>query len=514
MVVGFGLAAVPVFLGILNHDVAWLLYAAGRVLAGDRLYVDVVETNPPLIVWLNFAPLLLANLTGITEILALRILVLLVVASSLLLAAWALRRTLPDRPGGRLLILFVALFVLLPAAGYEFGQREHLLFAMVLPYLLIAAGRAAGVPMTGRIPWLVGMFAGIGIALKPHFVLLPAAVEGSFAWVSRPQRTWRRPEALAIVSVGLAYAMALLAIAPDYLKLVGWARPVYAACNPTSLVSLIGHPAVFVSLLAWTGLWLVRPEGPYRECGRAILIANVSFVSIMLVQGKGFPYHYYPTGASAILLLALLFVASRDLCSERSRIAGVLCGGLAVALIVQISADRVVESRRWEGHPERSATSFGEMARLAKDHARRGSIFVFSPAVADSFPLVTYSGAGWASRHPCLWFLPGLYSGVDVATAASAYRTREAMGATERFLFDSVVDDLLRNRPRLLFVAESGPAAPAWRRFDYQRYFGDDPRFRAFLREYEPFTEEGGFRVYRRRLDGPLTVGHSLPRPG
>ena len=64
MLGGFGLGVLPVFLGILNHDAAWLLHAAGRVLAGDALYVDVDETNPPLIVWLSFAPVLLAALPG------------------------------------------------------------------------------------------------------------------------------------------------------------------------------------------------------------------------------------------------------------------------------------------------------------------------------------------------------------------------------------------------------------------------------------------------------------------
>ena len=95
------------------------------------------------------------------------------------------------------------------------------------------------------------------------------------------------------------------------------------------------------------------------------------------------------------------------------------------------------------------------MARLAKDHARGGSIFTFSLAVVDSFPMVEYSGVGWASRHPCLWFLPGLYPECHDATRSLAYHPIEAMSDTERFLFDTVVDDLLKDRPVLLFIEES-----------------------------------------------------------
>jgi hypothetical protein len=509
MLVGFGLGALPVFLGILNHDVAWYLHAAGRVLGGGRLYVDVVETNPPLIVWFNFAPILLAHAAGIPEILALRLLVLLVVACSLLLVGWTIRRSLPDQAVGRRLILLVALFVLLPMAGYDFGQREHLMFALVLPYLVMASARAVRVPIRGSIPWMVGVLAGLGIALKPHFALLGIAVEGYLARVGRGQRTWLRPEAMSVAAVGLAYAISVVTMSPEYLGLVAWARSIYAACNRVPLYSLLGHWQVFLSLIAWSGFSLVRPGGHYREFCRLVLIANLNFVIIALVQCKGYPYHYYPPSATAMLLLALLFVESRGSRSSHSRLVGVLCGGMAAALMIQASADRVLESLLWKGHPAQSDTSFGRMARLAKEHASAGSIFVFSAAVANSFPLVTYSGAGWASRHPCLWFLPGLYSGSDATTGAFTYRSAGDMGEVERYLFDGVVDDLLRERPALLFVDESErKRAFRSQRFDYLQYFGRDPRFAAFLREYEPLEKVGAFRAYRRRVEVPSNVGH------
>ena len=122
------------------------------------------------------------------------------------------------------------------------------------------------------------------------------------------------------------------------------------------------------------------------------------------------------------------------------------------------------------------------MARLAKDHARGGSIFTFSPAVVDAFPLVNYSGVGWASRHPCLWFLPGLYPECHDATASLAYHPIEAMSETERSLFDAVVDDLLKDRPLLLFVEESErKGAFNLQRFDYEDYYSPGSAIRRLL---------------------------------
>src|SRR3974377_1165239 len=46
----------------LKDDIAWLLYVASRWLAGRELYVDVVEVNPPLIVWISAVPICFAGL--------------------------------------------------------------------------------------------------------------------------------------------------------------------------------------------------------------------------------------------------------------------------------------------------------------------------------------------------------------------------------------------------------------------------------------------------------------------
>jgi len=39
-----------------NHDVAWFVHAAERWLAGDRLYVDLVDPNLPLVTYLTAVP--------------------------------------------------------------------------------------------------------------------------------------------------------------------------------------------------------------------------------------------------------------------------------------------------------------------------------------------------------------------------------------------------------------------------------------------------------------------------
>src|SRR5271157_3030736 len=40
----------------LKDDIAWLMYVARRWMAGRELYIDVVEVNPPLIIWISAVP--------------------------------------------------------------------------------------------------------------------------------------------------------------------------------------------------------------------------------------------------------------------------------------------------------------------------------------------------------------------------------------------------------------------------------------------------------------------------
>jgi hypothetical protein len=506
MLAAFGLGVLPVFLGLLNADDTWLLHAAARVLAGETLYVDVVETNPPLIVWLNFLPILLARAMGISEVLGLRLIVLGLIAGSLLLTRWTLSRVLPDRPASRRFLLVLSLFTLLPLTGYDFGEREHLLLAMILPYLLMASGRAMDRPMDGVMPWVVGTLAGIGILLKPHFVPLWLAVEAYVAQVRRDWRVWLRPEALIVAALGITYAIAIVAITPDYLKLVMWARSVYSDSSVASISSLISEPGALVSMMAWLGFLFVRPRGSYRRCCEVILIANLGLLSAAFIQYRGYRYHFYPSLASAMLLMGLLALESGGLDTIRSKLAGVVCGGLVATLMVQATIDRVYETQQWRERQDSPDSPLVRMIHLAKDYAKDGSIFTFSPSLVNGFPLVTYSGVGWASRHPCIWFLPALYA-KDFHKTALEYHPIEAMGDTERFLFESVVDDLLKNRPLLLFVDESEPKLVFKRKhFDYLDYYSQDPRFAAFLRQYEPLTRVDAFRAYRRKASTRLTT--------
>ncbi len=127
----------------LKDDIAWLLYVARRWLAGRELYIDVVEVNPPLIVWISAIPIGLARWLNVdTQLVALSVFV-----TAVLVCAWWSAGLLRANGGffNDRLPVFAAIgsvFLIVPAG--DLGQREHLLVAAFLPYLVLFAQRLEG----------------------------------------------------------------------------------------------------------------------------------------------------------------------------------------------------------------------------------------------------------------------------------------------------------------------------------------------------------------------------------
>src|ERR1700733_4616458 len=74
-----------------NLDVSWLLVAGERMLDGGRLYVDIVEINPPMSVFAYLPAIILARATGLDSAVVTDGLVLALAAASLLAACRILR---------------------------------------------------------------------------------------------------------------------------------------------------------------------------------------------------------------------------------------------------------------------------------------------------------------------------------------------------------------------------------------------------------------------------------------
>jgi hypothetical protein len=387
----------------LKDDVAWLLYVAGQWLGGQRLYIDLVEINPPLIVWLSAIPAWLADWAGLAP----KSVALPLFGVCILGASWWTACLLRDASPlfrDRFAVFALIGTVLLGVAGPELGQREHLLIAAWLPYLCLLARSLGGDRV--RLGPLVaaGVLAGLGCALKPRYLLVFAALE--MLALTRGLRPWR-PAVLAGAATLASYAAAIMLLYPAYLeRAVPLGIALYSATDVPFSFMLYDNVSVMLGEAAVLLLWW--PGRRTRE-GNLVLVLGVFAIASTLVcfiDGKNWFYHRLPATIATVLAL-LCWVASALARSapERRRLGVQLLVALAALTTFGIAAaGRLRPEVELACSPELSTE-----ARLEKliRRERAKTYVAFSEWIALGFPVVNNTGVVWASRFDSMWALKG-----------------------------------------------------------------------------------------------------------
>ena len=260
------LVSLPLRLKGATPDVSWLITMCERILDGEKPYVEIFETTPPVPMLLYMPSVLLARMMGITPEATTFCFAYAAALGSIGLSA----RILPDLVGegtSRWLVLVPAALVLFVLSNDAFAQREYFAAAFALPMFSVFVRHAqhgAWPPMTDRT--LAVMLAGLSIAIKPPLFALPGLAVGLFYW-------WRTRNLLFLISSGLlaagvfgfAVTVASLAAFPEYLgEITTLMREVYVPVRNYSLAFLTDRACLGV--LACLIVCLFCAAGKSRLC--------------------------------------------------------------------------------------------------------------------------------------------------------------------------------------------------------------------------------------------------------
>ena len=460
--------------GPIKDDIAWLLYVSEQWLAGRRLYVDLVEVNPPLIVWLCAIPVRLAQLLGLAP----QLVAMPLFAAVILACAWWTARLLNQ--AGRIVadpsIAFAVIgCVLLLIPGGEFGQREHLLVATALPYLVLVGNEMCGAPTSTRQAILVGIVAALGCSLKPRYLIAFGSVE-IFAML-QGVRLLRPVNLAATVTLGL-YVVSIAWFTPSFFsEAVPMALGLYGD-GDSPLRDLLWDSRTLVLGLAAAALLLAtsrRFAADIKRQGVVILFAAAATL-VCIIQGKNWFYHRLPATISAVLGLLALIHLRLQLEGWRmswQALVPAMLAALALMVFGQNAYDRL--------HPQieqalaRDKTMVTRLdAVIEQEHAR--TYIAFSEWIALGFPVVNETGVAWASRFDSMWPLHNLIGRGE---------------ATPWPVADWVVADFLRVCPDIAVVDRRGSA-------DYVALLGaSHPEFRRAWTLYHPIAAFNGVMVFR-----------------
>lgn len=482
----------------INHDAALILDAAKRWLDGSRLYVDVIDVNPPLIFVLSLLPEVLARVVGVIDGPTAFVL--------LTLGLIALSLSMTHRLSASVGELFgpVTCFVLLPLIAFllvvypddMFGQREHLMLAAAMPYLLAAAARSAGIRPPPRLLLPVMLLAGIGFALKPHFLVAPALIE-AYLLLTRRGLGLRDPALWALAFGPLLHLAIMRFVTPAYLDdVVPLALRQYAEHGDAMWDVATG--AVGATIAAWIPLAGIAVFLPALRLQRVLVLSVLAGIVAAVVQAKGWPYQSLPANAGCILLAATTLAAVADGVFARLRRPGVVVVLAGLVLLAGCYNGLMVE-RAFQAQRHFAGSETKRLLDIVRLYATDGRVLVISPGVQPIFPMTNYAGVHLVGRFESMWLLQSLYWDCE---RRYLYNPPWRMSADEQRVFDDLSAEFARARPSLVIIdRDAGVPVCGDEAFDYLDYFGRHPDFAATMEAYEEVTGFGRYRIFRRNDD-------------
>lgn len=473
-----------------NSDVSWLFVLCEKVLSGQRPYVDFIEANPPMSLFLYMPAVALQHATGIAAE-AIEIgLMLLLVALSLAVSGRIMAATGRHDEIGRFVFFAAFVLIILPMLG--FAEREHIAFALCLPMLTLMVARADG-GKTGLASIAVtGLGAGLTVSIKPQYavaLLLPAL------YIAAYRRSLNRlflPEYWVCAAVIAIYGAIVVIGYPDYIHSI---LPILVDTYREATLPLVElglRPYVVATILIGLSVPIVAGSAGMRPRALVLLLSALGFLFAYFEQGKGWRYHLYPT-------LALVYLTF-----------------LTVCLPIWIEAVKDVKLP----HPTRYArlivgimaiAGLTGMAQLLKYHfalslplapvmqaiAPNPKLLAITYDLAIGQPLTRVVGGRWVGTLCSQWITDAALTRRDRPGADAALTARmNAWIERDRAI---LANDIRRDRPEFILVDREHS--------DYAAMLQESPELAALFAGYRPEAEASGIDLLVRR-DLP-----SPPRP-
>jgi hypothetical protein len=458
-----------------NVDVSWWLTLGERLFDGHRLYVDVLETNPPMAGLIYLAAVALSRAIPVRPEIITNGLIFGLVAASLALTWLVLRHsTLRERlADGALAVWTIILLTILPM--YDFGQREHLAAIVILPALAAYILRSNREPVSPAAVVIAGVSAGLTMTFKPYFAFACGFCILSAATRARDWRILFAPENWIAGALVVINAVSIYVCWPEYFTVIyPLVRDVYL---------LLKMPIISIAFTGAFTLWLAGTivvlalqsrERKLDAASLVVLAASFGFVVSFFAQRKAWGYHAYPMVALALLAIGLAISATEQgKAAVRRRIAAFLAT-MAIFGKACVWFSGSIDVRSIEV----------EVARLGP-HPK---LLVLSAAAVIGHPMVRTLEGTWVSRQEAFWVR-------EIVRRAKADGTIDASTAVRLQPYidrerDWIVADFRKMPPDVVLIDNQNS--------DWGDWIHADPELSALLKPYVPVRTIDGIEILRR----------------
>lgn len=467
-----------------SADAAWLIEAAMKVLDGQSMTDRYFDSNPPMS-FLIYIPAAMLVKAGLPLWHALSVYTALLMSVSLMLCMAILRYW----PGIKIVtywgILSSWLLAITALSHFDFGQKDHFIAIMLLPFLL------AQLMMTYRcsLPrWILiaALVAGLPfILLKPHYGLLAVAMLLFRASKQNRLDIFRDVDFIILGCGVVAYAGIVAVFFPDFVQdVLPFSMRFYVSVIFKEVYPL-GGASIFLASCC-TALAALGGERWNHDRALTVFLSVMGLLAgiVFFLQMKGFPLHLLPALSlvlPAMVATGLLYVPD---CAERKGLAPVVIVAFAALASLVFMIEKPMLT-----HKSYSETS---LAKYLKAHVPPdGSFYLQADSTNVIVPVSAYAGAENASRFPMLWFLSSLEA-ICARGGKSCQKNPEVI-----YFSRKVAEDIQQGKPAFIgLYAEPGPGE------HFMRVLGENPEFQKEWKHYRP---AGQYLLnYQEYYTGPL----------
>lgn len=480
-------AATAQFAGYMNLDNAWLMHVAKRVVDGEQLGRQVIESNPPLIVYMLEIPALMAKYLNLSVMNSFTIFMIGLMVLSLGLAS----RFVKDRN-----IFLCLVFALAFIPSWAFGEREHIFIILILPYFVSLWDE-------GKKPfWFIllsGVMAGFGFALKPFFLAIWATSVITKMVLDRRFWSFINWQNIFIGATIAAYVAYLVFIDKIYInEIMPLLVKYYGGYN--SQASEVYKQSLQLTLLCQVAFWIVFIKDrklltrPMYFANFANLIASL----MIIIQAKTWLNYFYPPNffgfITNVLITAVLYDNLKPLWNKVAALISSFI--LMLFVIIAISTNMKVGLRINEDRTENIIDVFDK-------YADGKSVYMLTFDLGTIFPAVLYTNAQYHGRYGHLWSLPGMYNKANLSDEEIIYRPPGERLDDETKLIAQVMADMNNNPPAIVIVMDSKyySRETGNYKFDFIKYFSQEPEFAEMWKNYRRIKRIGNDEIWQRRLD-------------
>lgn len=490
----------------ISWDVSWHMEAARQIAENAQHGRNIFDDNPPMVFWFFIPIVWLHQISGISLVTLCLIGAHGLVVTSFLLCNVYLKEIYHDMAAWEIRIVRYAILIFLLFFSIpDYGQREMLLTAFCLPYIVLMAARMqTSLHLyfeNAYFQAFLGFWMAIGIAMNPMFGAIVLALEVQL-WVFQKKLVLLRPELITFFITFIVYLLLIAVFFPNYYF---ENIPSFFAFSPnanSNFLYMIQQAPSFLVPLSILLFLASEIKKSYRSWVLTLFICTVVSYIVFLLNKKIWYYHLFPSlFFSGILLITILCC---QISAKKKNLLHAVVGFSAFVLLgLAIYVEYHFFELSYAEYKNHQAT-LPRLIAFFKKQPEDKTIFAFNTRLFPVFPLIDYVPLTFVSYEPCYWELP-LVIAKNNNEKMTVWRSQWIRAYKKIFLMravkvmeikkpDYVIVDVAKNKAYLNGV-----------KFNYINYFEQNVTFRRLWKQYRLIETISHYAIYARSNGKPMT---------